>query len=153
MACLCVSAAPQYRGQAEPCAQPEDCGIHSALIPDYALRDMNPSSPVGSTSRSDHGRGHGHLLLGGDLTALPCAAAQLQDIVNTHADVLGPTKVFIINMMGTEMTYPDRRRHTAAGSAGHIDDRVVQCFGASKWYVYVVDRAGEVRFLTTSWTW
>ena len=42
--------------QAEPCAQPEDCGIHSALIPDYALRDMNPnSSSHGSTlSRSDH---------------------------------------------------------------------------------------------------
>ena len=41
---------------AEPCAQPEDCGIGSAAIPDYSLTDVNPNSPTYGTtiSRSDH---------------------------------------------------------------------------------------------------
>ena len=41
--------------QAEPCTQPEDCGISSAAIPDYSLTDMNPNSPTYGTtiSRSD----------------------------------------------------------------------------------------------------
>ena len=42
--------------QAEPCTQPDDCGIHSAAIPDYTLTDVNPNSPSHGTviSRSDH---------------------------------------------------------------------------------------------------
>lgn len=42
--------------QADPCTQPDDCGIYSATIPDYALSDVNPNSPsYGSViSRSDH---------------------------------------------------------------------------------------------------
>ena len=62
--------------------------------------------------------------------------------------MLGPTKVFIINMMGTEDDLPGLVEGTQLPVLQDTsDDRVVQCFGASKWYVYVVDRAGEVRFL------
>jgi len=42
--------------QAEPCTQPEDCGIGSSATPDYTLTDVNPNSPTYGTdvSRADH---------------------------------------------------------------------------------------------------
>ncbi len=50
--------------------------------------------------------------------------------------------------MGTEEGIPEL---TADSQLPVLQDtetaRVAQCFGASKWYIYVVDRAGEARFV------
>ncbi len=50
--------------------------------------------------------------------------------------------------MGTEDGIPDLTENTNLPVLQDTsDDRVAQCFGASKWYIYVVDRAGEVQYL------
>ena len=51
-------------------------------------------------------------------------------------------------MMGTEDDLPGLVEGTRLPVLqDNADARLVQCFGASKWYIYVVDREGEVRFL------
>jgi len=68
--------------------------------------------------------------------------------VDNNADSLGSAKVFIINMMGTEDDLPGLVEGTQLPVLqDNADHRLVQCFGASKWYIYVVDREGDVRFL------
>ena len=54
----------------------------------------------------------------------------------------------MINLIGTEDGVPDLTessqipvlQDTAA-------DRIASCFGASKWYFYLVDKTGEARFV------
>ena len=29
---------------ADPCEQPDDCGVEATIIPDFSLEDVNPSS-------------------------------------------------------------------------------------------------------------
>ena len=56
--------------------------------------------------------------------------------------------MFIINLMGTEEGVTDLVEGTQLPVLQDTsDNRVVQCFGASKWYIYVVDREGQARFL------
>ena len=51
-------------------------------------------------------------------------------------------------MMGTEDGLPDLVAGTQLPVLQDTSDaRISQCFGASKWYIYVVDREGDVRFL------
>ena len=56
--------------------------------------------------------------------------------------------MFIINLKGTEDGIPDL---TETAQIPVLQDtstaRISTCFGASKWYIYLVDKAGVVRFI------
>ena len=56
--------------------------------------------------------------------------------------------VFIINIAGTEDGIPDLTENAKIPVLQDtVDDRIASCFGASKWYLYVVDTSGNVRFI------
>ena len=56
--------------------------------------------------------------------------------------------MFIVNMGGTESGITDL---TESAQIPVLQDTgeasIIQCFGASKWYVYVVDKEGVARFI------
>ena len=56
--------------------------------------------------------------------------------------------MFIVNLTGTVDGVPDLTENAQIPVLQDtVETRVVNCFGASKWYVYVVDKAGHVRFI------
>jgi len=56
---------------------------------------------------------------------------------------LGGAKIILVNLAGTEEGIPDL---SAANQLpilqDDVDTHLAQCFGASKWYIYIMDAAG-----------
>ncbi len=54
----------------------------------------------------------------------------------------------IINLNGTEDGIPDLTENSQVPVLQDTsEDRIATCFGASKWYIYVVNRSGEVQYI------
>tara|TARA_B100000886_G_scaffold102498_1_gene68082 strand:- start:126 stop:416 length:291 start_codon:yes stop_codon:yes gene_type:complete len=70
----------------------------------------------------------------------------LQTIVDNHREELGDTQWIVVNMAGTEDGIPDL---SAENQMPILQDNVtaktLQCYGASKWYIYVIDSSGTPR--------
>ena len=61
---------------------------------------------------------------------------------------MGSTQFLIINLNGTEDGIPDLTENSQIPVLQDTsEDQIVTCFGASKWYVYVVDRSGVVQYI------
>jgi hypothetical protein len=54
----------------------------------------------------------------------------------------------VINLPGFEDGLPDLTSRTSLPILQDTDtEGVAKCFGASKWYIYVIDRSGVPRFI------
>ena len=68
--------------------------------------------------------------------------------MDNHSEELGDTQVFMINLIGTEEGIPDLTESSQVPVLQDTaTDRIATCFGASKWYIYVVDKTGHPRFV------
>jgi hypothetical protein len=61
---------------------------------------------------------------------------------------LGGAQIVIINLPGFEESLPELSSRTSLPILQDTDtEGVAKCFGASKWYVYVMNRSGVPRFI------
>ena len=61
---------------------------------------------------------------------------------------MGEAQVFVVNLIGTEDGIPDLTESCQLPVLQDtVEERIATCFGASKWYIYVVDKAGVARFI------
>jgi len=72
--------------------------------------------------------------------------AQIQNIVDENSSTWGDVKVVIIDLPGFEEGLPDLIAQTTLPILQDTyEDGIATCYGASKWYLYLVDRAGVVQ--------
>ena len=63
--------------------------------------------------------------------------------MDEHSDELGDAQLIVINMAGTEDGIPDLSEENQLPILqDNATAKVLQCYGASKWYIYVIDPTG-----------
>jgi len=56
---------------------------------------------------------------------------------------LGGAKIILVNLAGTEEGIPDLSAENQLPILqDDVETHLAQCFGASKWYIYIIDKAG-----------
>ena len=57
---------------------------------------------------------------------------------------MGDAKIILVNLAGTEEGIPDLSAENQLPILqDDVDTHLAQCFGASKWYIYIMDAAGN----------
>lgn len=75
-------------------------------------------------------------------------AASLQDIQTEHASALADVNLLIVNMAGYEDGVPDLVDGVTLPVLQDTSvDQVATTWGASKWYLYFLDRKGYPRYI------
>ena len=70
----------------------------------------------------------------------------MQEIVDDNSEELGDANIILVNLAGTEEGIPDlSARNQLPILQDDVETHLAQCFGASKWYIYVIDASGIPR--------
>lgn len=152
-----IGAPPPLLGAGPPAAVPPpgtmlECGIADGEVPDYALEDVAPGSPTHGQTVDRPAFPGGPLML---YFALPtcghCQAQvqQLQTMWNANADRWdGVFTLQIIALPAGESGLPDLTQGlTLPVLQDTPEAAVADGYGAEKWYVYLIDKAGRVRHI------
>lgn len=134
---------------APPPDRPEDCGLDPAAAPDFALVDVNPTSPsYGSTVPRTSAPGRVTLLYFALPSCSHCQAQveQLQAIVRERDSAWAEVDVRIIALAASEESVPELADGTDLPILQDTPELDVQeQYNADRWYIYLLDRGGVPR--------
>ncbi len=67
----------------------------------------------------------------------------MQEIADENGEALGDVKIILVNLAGTEEGIPDlSARNQMPILQDDVETKLAQRFGASKWYIYIIDSSG-----------
>lgn len=128
------------------------CAVDATGVPAFTLEDINPNSDTfGSTDGVQEHLGQPVLLYFAVATCGVCQShvAQLQEVVDDNPEAFADVYVAVVDsrgyedyideLVGEDITLPVLQDTTTDG--------VFDAYGASKWYLYVIDAEGELAYL------
>ncbi len=66
--------------------------------------------------------------------------------MNEHSTELGGAQIILVNLAGTEEGIPDlSASNQLTILQDDVETHLAQCFGAAKWYIYIIDKEGIPR--------
>lgn len=130
----------------------EDCGLQDGVVPDYALVDICPGSATsGQTVARGDFPGNVHLMYFALPTCGVCQGhvQQLQQLWNDYGETWeDDVRLHIIALADGESGIPDLTEGVTLPVLQDTTEAAVQAqYGAQKWYFYLVDREGRVRWI------
>ncbi len=130
----------------------EECGLQDGEVPAYTLLDVSPGSPTYGEAVSLGGfPGNVKVLYFALPTCAHCQGQvkQIQTLWDQHsAEWAGEVDVHIIALAAGESGLPDLTEGlTLPVLQDTLEDGVQTAYGAQKWYFYLVDRSGRVRWI------
>lgn len=137
---------------APPPGTAEECGLQDGEVPDYTLQDVSPGSP---TYGQDIARGDFPGKVKVLYFALPTCGhcqgqvKQIQAIWDEHsAEWADHLDLHIIALAAGESGLPDLTEGLTLPVLHDTAEAGVQdAYGAEKWYFYLIDRDGRVRWI------
>lgn len=136
---------------ATPPLEGADCGIAPDSAPDFALVDVNPTSPTaGEVVPRTATAGNVTLLYFALPSCSHCQAqvVQWQDIVDERADAWAEVDFRVVALAASPESVPELASGTDVPILQDTAEAQVQgAYNADRWYIYILDRAGRPRIV------